>query len=80
MLIGDISFEVDQGAVVVILGPSGAGKSTLLNILGGMDSPTSGRVLVDGVDIAQFNSRQMNGPIAGKRSGSFFNSTTWFRT
>ena len=55
----DISFEVDQGAVVVILGPSGAGKSTLLNILGGMDSPTSGRVLVDGVDIAQFNSRQL---------------------
>ncbi|MBP5845669.1 ATP-binding cassette domain-containing protein, partial [Lactiplantibacillus plantarum] len=55
----DISFEVDQGAVVVILGPSGAGKSTLLNILGGMDSPTSGRVLVDSVDIAQFNSRQL---------------------
>lgn len=55
----DISFTVDQGAVVTILGPSGAGKSTLLNILGGMDSPTSGRVLIDGVDIAQFSPKQL---------------------
>ncbi|GEO69675.1 ABC transporter ATP-binding protein [Levilactobacillus acidifarinae] len=55
----DISFTVAQGAVVTILGPSGAGKSTLLNILGGMDSPTSGRVLIDGVDIAQFSAKQL---------------------
>lgn len=55
----DISFAVERGAVVTILGPSGAGKSTLLNILGGMDAPTAGRVLIDGVDIAQFSARQL---------------------
>ena len=55
----DISFSIDQGKVTVILGPSGAGKSTLLNILGGMDKPTSGKVLIDGEDIAQFNDRQL---------------------
>ncbi len=55
----DISFEVARGSVVTILGPSGAGKSTLLNILGGMDSPTSGQVLVDGTDIAQLSARQL---------------------
>jgi len=55
----DLSFEVAQGSVVTILGPSGAGKSTLLNILGGMDSPTSGQVLIDGVDIAQFSAKQL---------------------
>ncbi|KRM87560.1 ABC transporter ATPase [Lacticaseibacillus thailandensis DSM 22698 = JCM 13996] len=54
-----LSFEVEAGALTVILGPSGAGKSTVLNILGGMDSPTSGRVLVDGTDIAQFNAKQL---------------------
>ncbi|MFC6260161.1 ABC transporter ATP-binding protein [Levilactobacillus fujinensis] len=55
----DISFSVEQGQVVTILGPSGAGKSTLLNILGGMDSPTSGQVLIDGKDIAQHNAKQL---------------------
>lgn len=39
----DLSFDVEKGQLTVILGPSGAGKSTVLNILGGMDSPTSGR-------------------------------------
>jgi len=55
----DISFSVEQGQVVTILGPSGAGKSTLLNILGGMDSPTSGQVLIDDKDIAQLNAKQL---------------------
>lgn len=55
----DISFDVERGDVVTILGPSGAGKSTLLNILGGMDSPTSGQVIIDGKDIAQLNSKQL---------------------
>lgn len=49
-----ISFEVGQGELVVVLGPSGAGKSTVLNILGGMDTATSGEVLVGGKDITQF--------------------------
>lgn len=54
-----LSFDVERGQVVTILGPSGAGKSTLLNILGGMDSPTSGTVLIDGVDIAKMSPRQL---------------------
>jgi len=55
----DISFTVEQGEIVTILGPSGAGKSTLLNILGGMDTPTDGQVLIDGTDIAQFSAKQL---------------------
>ncbi|QMU08846.1 ABC transporter ATP-binding protein [Levilactobacillus suantsaii] len=55
----DLSFEVERGNVVTILGPSGAGKSTLLNILGGMDTPTSGEVLIDGTDIAKFSTKQL---------------------
>ncbi|WP_125764317.1 ABC transporter ATP-binding protein [Levilactobacillus mulengensis] len=55
----DISFSVERGQVVTILGPSGAGKSTLLNILGGMDTPTDGQVLIDGTDIAQFTAKQL---------------------
>lgn len=55
----DISFGVEQGELAVILGPSGAGKSTVLNILGGMDTPDEGQILVDGTDIAQFNNRQL---------------------
>ncbi|GEO66804.1 ABC transporter ATP-binding protein [Levilactobacillus spicheri] len=55
----DLTFTVERGAVVTILGPSGAGKSTLLNILGGMDSPTSGQVKIDGVDISRFTPKQL---------------------
>ncbi|KRL13728.1 ABC transporter ATPase [Schleiferilactobacillus perolens DSM 12744] len=55
----DVSFTADQGKLTVILGPSGAGKSTLLNILGGMDSPSGGEIIVDGTDIAKFNEKQL---------------------
>lgn len=54
-----LNFSVQQGELTVILGPSGAGKSTILNILDGMDSPTSGQILIDGVDIATFSERQL---------------------
>ena len=54
-----ISFEIEEGEFVVILGPSGAGKSTVLNILGGMDTPTSGKIIVDGQDISQFDNYQL---------------------
>lgn len=54
-----LDFSINQGELAVILGPSGAGKSTVLNILGGMDSPTSGEVLVDGTDIARFSNKQL---------------------
>lgn len=52
-------FEVEHGELVCILGASGAGKTTALNILGGMDSATSGQVLVDGVDITQLKNKDL---------------------
>ena len=55
----DISFNVDKGELVIILGPSGAGKSTLLNILGGMDTPTSGEIIVDGKHVEKYNEKQL---------------------
>lgn len=54
-----ISFEIPKGEFVVILGPSGAGKSTLLNLLGGMDTVTSGSILVDGEDISKYNKSEL---------------------
>ena len=56
-----IDFEVQKGEFVVIVGPSGAGKTTVLNILGGMDSASSGTVLVDGKDIAKYSQRKLTG-------------------
>ena len=56
-----INFEIGKGEFVVIVGPSGAGKTTVLNILGGMDTATSGKVLVDGNDVAQYTNRQLIG-------------------
>ena len=54
-----ISFSIKEGEFVVVVGPSGAGKTTVLNILGGMDSATSGQVIVDGIDIAGYTGRQL---------------------
>ncbi|WP_057742105.1 ABC transporter ATP-binding protein [Limosilactobacillus secaliphilus] len=55
----DISFTVDKGQLVIVLGSSGAGKSTLLNILGGMDSCSSGDVIINGNNISQYSPRQL---------------------
>ena len=57
----NISFSINKGEFVVIVGPSGAGKTTVLNILGGMDTATSGTLLVDGEDITSYNARQLTG-------------------
>ena len=53
------SFEIEKGELVVILGQSGSGKSTCLNILGGMDSVASGKVIIEGRDITKFKEKQL---------------------
>jgi putative ABC transport system ATP-binding protein len=55
----DISFNVEKGEFVAIVGPSGSGKSTLLHILGGVDTPSSGQVLVDGTDICALDQTKL---------------------
>ena len=57
----DATFNIKKGELVFILGPSGAGKTTVLNILGGMDTATTGQVWVDGRDIAKYNQKQLTG-------------------
>ena len=58
---GRVSFAINKGEFVVIVGPSGAGKTTVLNILGGMDTATSGKLIVDGEDITAYNAKQLTG-------------------
>ena len=53
------SFSIEKGELVVIVGPSGAGKTTTLNILGGMDSATSGKVIVDGKEVTRLKNKQL---------------------
>lgn len=55
----DMSFTIEQGEFVVIVGPSGAGKTTLLNMLGGMDSATSGTIMLDGARVSSFSRKQL---------------------
>jgi putative ABC transport system ATP-binding protein len=55
----DVSFTIEQGEVCVIVGPSGAGKTTLLNILGGMDTLTEGRVMLDGKEVSAYSKREL---------------------
>ena len=55
----NVNFTIDVGEFVVILGPSGAGKSTLLNLLGGLDSTTSGQIIVNGEHVESFNDNEL---------------------
>ncbi len=54
-----MDFKIDKGEFVVIVGPSGAGKTTILNLLGGMDKATSGKILVDGKDVAKYGEKEL---------------------
>ena len=56
----NVNLAINKGELVVILGPSGAGKSTLLNLIGGMDSPSNGSILVDGVDISEYSETKLS--------------------
>lgn len=58
--LNDVSFDIFEGEFVVILGPSGAGKSTVLNLLGGMDTPTSGEVIVSDKNIAVYHEAKLS--------------------
>ena len=55
----DVSFSIEKGELVCVLGPSGSGKTTCLNIVGGMDSATSGQVIVDGKEITGLHRREL---------------------
>ncbi|MCF0126275.1 MAG: ABC transporter ATP-binding protein [Clostridia bacterium] len=57
--VDNISFNIEKGEVVVIVGASGAGKTTLLNLIGGMDSPTYGNILIDNNDISEYNEKEL---------------------
>jgi putative ABC transport system ATP-binding protein len=66
-----VDFSISEGEFVVVLGTSGAGKSTILNILGGMDTASSGQVLVDGQDITALNEKKLT-EYRGKKVGFVF--------
>lgn len=57
--LNNVNLKINEGEFVVVLGPSGAGKSTLLNLIGGMDSPTSGNVIIDDNDISSYSETEL---------------------
>lgn len=70
-VIRDVSFDLAAGESLVVAGPSGSGKSTLLNILGTLDEPTSGRILLGGIDPRELQPRELAG-FRGRRIGFIF--------
>ena len=68
-----VSFSIAQGDLVAIIGPSGSGKSTLLNLLGALDRPSSGKVLIDGVDLSKLSNNALAN-LRNKKIGFVFQS------
>ncbi len=58
--VSGISLEIDEGEFIALVGPSGSGKSTMMHIIGGLDTPTSGRVIVDGQDLSRASDRELS--------------------
>ncbi len=67
----DVSFEIEQGAFVAIVGPSGSGKTTLLGLLAGLDTPTRGRVILDGADLTAMSEND-RARLRGEKVGFVF--------
>ena len=57
--LGGVNIDIKKGEFVAIMGASGSGKSTLLNLLGGLDQPTHGKVILDGHDLSEYNEEQL---------------------
>lgn len=73
-----VNLEVEKGEFVAIVGTSGSGKSTMLHMIGGLDNPTSGQVIVDGQNLSHMTDEELTISDAGILV-SYFNSITWFR-
>ncbi len=71
--LNDVNFQVDEGEYVAVMGPSGSGKSTLMNIIGCLDKPTSGEMIIDGKDISKCSEDEM-ADIRLKKIGFIFQS------
>jgi putative ABC transport system ATP-binding protein len=74
----DVCLEIRQGELISIMGPSGSGKSTLMNMMGCLDQPSSGRYLLDGVDVSELNDDRLAG-IRNKKIGFVFQSFNLLR-
>lgn len=57
--IDDVNLKIEKGEFIAIVGPSGSGKSTLLHLLGGVDNPSSGKIIIDGNDISKYSSKEL---------------------
>lgn len=60
MALQGLDFEIEKGEIMAVIGKSGSGKSTLMNIIGGLERPTAGKIIVDGVNLADMTEREMN--------------------